>query len=197
MKPGTQFLAPDLSAPLDLAAHLALAPRDGTVKGMFFRKVLDETRAVTGRSLRDGSYLQFRDYPLADWLILLHEAARYAYPKLPMRAGLKQLGRSMYPTLADSMVGRVVLSVAAGNLVRALPVYPRLWSLISNHASAEVDELTPGRVVIRLRNAWDFLDSFEFGALAAGMGLFGIDAHVKVALLGPCDADYEVTWVPA
>lgn len=197
MKSRTHYADPDLSAPLDLAAHLSRAPRDGTVKGMFFRKILEETKAVVGRPLRAGNYFPFGDYPLADWLTLLHESAGYAYPKLPVRAGLRHLGRSMYPTLADSMIGRVVLSVAAGSVMRALPVYPRMWSLISNHASAEVDELTSGRVVIRLRNTWDFLDSFELGALAGGMGFFGIDAHVKVALLGPCDADYEVTWTPA
>jgi uncharacterized protein (TIGR02265 family) len=195
--PRVPYLDPDHAAPLDLAAHLALAPRSATVKGMFFRKILDETASVMGRPVRAGAYFPFSDYPLADWLTLLHDAARYAYPKRTVRAGLARLGRAMYPTVAGSMMGRVVLSVAGGSIMHALPVYPRVWSLLNNHSRAEVDELTPGRVVIRLRSVWDFLDSFEHGALASGMGMFGIDARVKVAVLGPCDADFEVTWAPA
>jgi uncharacterized protein (TIGR02265 family) len=190
------YLEPDHAAPLDLAEHLALAPRHATVKGMFFRRILDETASVRGRALREGRYYPFSNYPLADWLRLLHDAARYAYPERPVRAGLARLGRSMYPTVAGSMVGKVVLDVAGGSVMHAWSVYPRLWSVINNHSRAEVDELTPGRVLIRLRGVWDFLDSFQQGAMIGGMKFFGIDAEVRVAVLGPCDADFEVTWKP-
>lgn len=189
-----RYAHPVLTAPLDLAAHVAHAPRGGKVKGMFFRNVIDETRRVSGKVIASRPYFAFSDYPLADWLTLLHDAALVAYPKDPIRAGLRRLGRSMYATFVESMVGKVVFSVAAGNVMRALPLYPKIWSVISNHGTAEVDELTPGRVVIRLRHVWDFVDSFEVGALEGGMSFFGIDADVKIAVLSPCDADYEITW---
>ena len=78
--------------------------------------------------------------------------------------------------------------------MRALPLYPKIWSVISNHGTASVDELVPGRVVIRLRNAWDFIDSFQLGSLEGGMRFFGISANVNIALFSPCDADFEITW---
>ena len=188
------YVEPVWSAPLDLAAHRALSPRAGKVKGMFFRKIVDETRTITGRALAVRPYFPFSDYPLDEWLVLLHDAARYAHPHEPVRTGLRRLGRSMYATFAESMVGKIVLSVAGDSLMRAVPLYPRIWSVISNHGSAEVDELTPGRVVVRLRNVWDFLDSFQLGALEGGMGCFGVQAHVKLVSLSPCDADFELRW---
>jgi uncharacterized protein (TIGR02265 family) len=189
-----RYVSPVLTAPLDLAAHLALAPRHGKVKGMFFRRIVDETRSVTGKSISTRPYFPFSDYPLADWLTLLHDAALYAYPKEPVRAGLRRLGRSMYATFVESMVGKVVFSVAQGNIMSALPLYPKIWSIVSNHGTAEIDELTPGRVVVRLRNVWDFLDSFQLGALEGGVAFFGVHADVKIHPITPCDADFEVTW---
>lgn len=161
---------------------------------MFFRRVVEETRVISGKVLATRSYFPFADYPLSEWITLLHDAAVHAYPKEPVRAGLRKLGRSMYATFVESMVGKVVFSVAAGNVMQALPLYPKIWSVISNHGTAAVDDLVPGRVVIRLRNVWDFVDSFQVGTMEGGMRFFDVRADVKVAVLGPCDADYEVTW---
>lgn len=190
-----RYRAPDLRAPFDLEAHLALAPPDGLVKGMFFESVAREVRAVSGRSVRDDTrYHAFASYPLRRWLTYLHDAALTAYPREPVRAGLRRLGHSMFPTFSRSMVGKVVFSVAGGDLLRSLPLYPKIWSIISNHARAEVDELQDGRVVIRQRNVWDFVDSFQLGSLEGGMQVFGKRARVRVHVLSPCDADFEVTW---
>lgn len=194
MESTARYLPPALTTPLDLGAHLALAPKHGRVKGMFFRRVVDETKARTGKPLDGRPYFSFSDYPLADWLTLLHDAAAYAHPREPVREGLRRLGRSMYPAFADSTVGKVIFSVASGSLMRALPLYPKIWSVISNHGTAEIDELRPGRVVVRLRHVWDFVDCFQVGALEGGMAFFGVEADVKVAVLGACDADYEVCW---
>ncbi|MEI8256647.1 MAG: hypothetical protein WCJ30_13315, partial [Deltaproteobacteria bacterium] len=92
--------------------------------------------------------------------------------------------------------GKVMFSVAGSNLMRALPLYPKLWSVISNHGTAAVREITPGRAVVGLRNVWDFLDSFQLGSLEGGMAFFGVTADVKVALRGVCDADFVITWKP-
>ena len=195
MQNDLRYVRPDPKVPVDLAAHIALAPAGGKVKGMFFRKVLDEVQRKGGPSIRERSYFTFSDYPLADWLTLLRDAAAAAHPRDPIREGLRKLGRSMYPTFADSTVGKVLFSVAGRDVMRALPLYPRIWSVISNHGTAAIDELTPGRVVIRQRNVWDFVDCFQLGSIEGGFGFFGIHADVKLAALSPCDADFEVTWI--
>jgi uncharacterized protein (TIGR02265 family) len=188
------FVLPVLTTPLDLAAHVAGAPAHGKVKGMFFRRIVEETRSLTGRAIDGRPYFPFSDYPLPEWLNLLHDAARYAYPREPVRVGLRRLGRSMFPTFAETTVGKVIFSVAGNSVMRALPLYPKIWSVISNHGTAEVDELRPGRVLIRLRYVWDFVDCFQVGSLEGGMAFFGVDAAVKVHVLSACDADYEIRW---
>ncbi len=193
--PSIPFRDPDLSAPLDLEAHKRLVPVDGTVKGMFFQSVAEEVRKVSGRSPSSAMrHVPFRDYPLVQWIDYLVDAAHVAYPQRPAREGLRRLGQSMFPAFYASMVGKVVFSVAGGDLHRSLPLYPKIWSVISNHAYAEVDELTSNRVVIRQRHVWDFVDSFQLGSLEGGMRVFGKNPHVKVAVLSPCDADFEITW---
>lgn len=190
-----RYLAPDLRAPLDVAAHRARVPRTGIVKGMFFESVAREVRAVSGREVkRDARWVPFRNYPVLDWVDFLTASAETAYPDLPLREGLHRLGRSMFPAFARTMVGKVIFSVAAGDLLGSLALYPKIWSVISDHASAEVDELREGRVVIRQRNVWDFVDSFQVGSIEGGMAVFGKNATIRVAVLSPCDADLEVCW---
>lgn len=189
------YRAPDLRAPLDLEEHLNLAPPDGLVKGMFFESVAREVRSVSGRSVRDDvRFHAFASYPVRHWLSYLHDAALIAYPREPVREGLRRLGYSMFPAFSRSMIGKVVFSVAGDDLLRSLALYPKIWSIISNHARAEVDELRDGRVVIRQRNVWDFVDSFQLGSIEGGMRVFGKRARVRVHVLSPCDADFEVTW---
>ncbi len=186
---------PDLRAPLDVAAQLALVPEKGAVKGMFFESVAREVRLVSGRAVPgEQRFLTFTNYPLRRWLDFLAAAAATAYPNDPLRGALRRLGRSMFPTFSRSMVGKVLFSVAGDDLLRTLPLYPKIWPVISDHASAEVDELREGRVVIRHRNVWDFNDCFQVGSLEGGFAVFGKEATVRVAVLSPCDADFEVCW---
>lgn len=191
---GIVYRAPDFESALDVAAHRDLAPVDGRVKGMFFEDIATQTKVIAGQRLDSTRYIPFRGYPLRLWLDHLARSARFAYPNLPVREGLRQLGRSMFPTFYASMVGKVIFSVAGGDLHRSLELYPKLWSVISDHASAEVAELTSRRVVIRQRNVWDFTDSFQIGSLEGGFSVFGQRASVRIATLSPCDADFEITW---
>ena len=60
---------------------------------------------------------------------------------MPVREGLGRLGLRMYPTFVDSTIGKVVFAIAPNDVMRALPLYPRIWSVIGNHGRAAVDEL--------------------------------------------------------
>lgn len=186
---------PDLCAPLDVARQAALVPATGVVKGMFFDSVAREVRAVSGRAVPgERRFLAFTNYPLRDWLEFLATAAATAYPNEPVRGALRRLGRSMYPAFSRSMVGKVVVAFASDDIVHTLPLYPKVWQMISDHASAEIHGLREGRVVIRHRNVWDFNDCFQVGSIEGGFAVFGKNATVRVSVLSPCDADFEVCW---
>lgn len=194
IRAASPYVLGDFKAPLDLEARRAKLPSGGTVKGMFFRTVLADAKRRAHVELRDHPYHAFRDYRLSDWIDLLVEAAAVTYPGAPPREGLRRLGRDMYPTFVDSMLGKVIFAVAGGDLHRALALYPKIWSVISNHGTGVVKDISVGRCVIELRNVWDFVDSFQLGSLEGGMAFFGRRAEVRIRVLSDCDADYEITW---
>jgi uncharacterized protein (TIGR02265 family) len=192
--PRSRFRAVDFRGPLDLDARRRKMPADGTVKGMFFRTVLAAAKQKARVELRPRPYQAFRDYPLADWLELLVQAGAAMYPNVPPREGLRRLGQGMYPTFVDTTVGKIIFAVAGGDLHRALALYPKIWSVISNHGTGAVRDISVGRCVIELRNVWDFPDSFQLGSLEGGMAFFGQRADVRLEALSECDANYELLW---
>jgi len=184
----------DFTGPLDVKHRLRQLPSNGTVKGMFFRRVIADAQRRAGVTLRDHPYHAFRDYRLSDWIDLLVTAGALTYPGAPPKEGLRRLGRDMYPTFVDSMLGKVIFAAAGGDLHRALVLYPKIWSVISNHGTGAVTEMSVGRCVIQLRNVWDFVDSFQLGSLEGGFAVFGRRATVHIETLSDCDANYEVQW---
>ncbi len=190
----TRFARADFHGPLDLDARRRRLPSNGTVKGMFFRTIIAAAKLRTQVDLRPHIYHAFRDYRLSDWVELLVEAGALMYPNLPPHEGLRRLGQGMYPTFVDTTVGKIIFTVAGGDLHRALALYPKIWSVISNHATGVVKEITVGRCVIELRNVWDFTESFQLGSLEGGMAFFGQRAEVRIEVLSDCDANYEITW---
>lgn len=192
--PASRFVVGTFRGPLDLDARRRNLPSDGTVKGMFFRTILSAAKQRAHVELRDHPYHAFRDYRLSDWIDLLVEAGAAMYPNVPAREGLRRLGQGMYPTFVDTTIGKIIFTVAGGDLHRALALYPKIWAVISNHGTGAVRDISAGRCVIELRNVWDFPDSFQLGSLEGGMAFFGRRAEVRIEVLSDCDANYEVTW---
>jgi uncharacterized protein (TIGR02265 family) len=190
----SRFVECNFRGPLDLEARRRKLPSDGTVKGMFFRTILGAVKQSTGVELRPHPYHAFRDYRLSDWVELIVEAGAVMYPALPPRAGLHSLGHHMAPTLVNTTIGKIILTAAGDDLHRAFALYPKLWSVISNHATGHIRDITVGRCVIEQRGVWDFPDSFQVGSLKSGMAFLGCKADVRIEVLSDCDANYEVTW---
>src|SRR5947209_14896875 len=92
------FVAPDWSAPLDVATYVHGAPRTARIKGMFAAAVAEGARA-RGLALPSARerYLPFSDIPQSEFALLLVEAATSFFPDAPLRGALRELGRSAYP----------------------------------------------------------------------------------------------------
>jgi uncharacterized protein (TIGR02265 family) len=63
---------------------------------------------------RNGKYLAFSDYPLADFLRITHAAAKKKYPALPSREAHRLLSRSTFEVFAQTTFGRVVVTLVSG-----------------------------------------------------------------------------------
>lgn len=189
------FHLPEWSAPLDLAAHLRLAPAESTVKGMFLQQIVEAALAASGTRLGRGEYSAVKDYPLHEWLELLVRGAGLTHPDVPVREGLRRLGQRCYPMLAESMIGKILVSVAGNDINAILRVAPRVYRVSSTIGAVEVSFLEPQRAIIQLREIWDFPDAYQVGIYEGGLRALGRSGEVRVRVLGPASADLELVWV--
>ena len=188
------FVAPDWSEPLDVAAYLASTPRTARIKGMFPAAVADSARSrgLTLPSARER-YLPFSDVPVAEFASLLVEAAQSFFPNAPLRIGLRDLGRSAFPVLIQTMVGRVVLSTAA-DMPSALQAGTKAYVVALPTCRVEILELSEKRAVIMLKNVYYFLDSHHVGVFEGLAKSIGLRVTTRVRMRGKFDGDFELTW---
>ena len=191
----SDFVALDMSSPLDIDAHVALVPPGATVKGMQFQALLDEC-ARRGKPIAGRRYLGFRDYPGTELVELLVLTAERVWPDVPLREGLRRVGRIAYPTLRESLLGSVVFK-AIGNDI------PRLWSLIekgyalsASSGRARVLEHRDLEVIVRLEDMYSFVDAWHVGILEGGVLTYGSEPDVKIRKLSATAADFRVRWSP-
>src|SRR4051794_11113794 len=133
-----QFLPPSWEAPLDVGAYLAATPAHATSKGMFTAALVTEAkrRGIALKHARDH-YVAFKDYPMAEHMQVLCEASRAFFPGLPLRRGLRALGRDAYATFNNSMIGKVTLD-SASDIPSALRVTAKGFGIGMTLARVEV-----------------------------------------------------------
>lgn len=192
----TGFTIPDMSAPLDLEAHLAMIPAHATIKGMFFSDLVRETRKVDGREIGRRKYIGFKDYPIVEWVELLVETAQLCYPTLSVREGMRRLGRLGYTTFLESLPGKVMVATVGRDLNRMALLTSKIYAVTNNVGTAKLAESEEGRVVVELRNVWDFPESYNLGSFEAAANAFDVIAEIKVCCHSICDADLLITWRP-
>jgi uncharacterized protein (TIGR02265 family) len=190
------FQLPDFEVPLDLETRLDEAPEDGRVKGMFFQSILEQVAAAGASYPTEQRYFGFKDYPLRDFLRILGEAAPLAHPGESPREALRRVGRQVYPTFVQSMVGKVLFGMVGDDFSAALSLAGKAYRISQTVGSAEVGENEAGRAIIHLRDVWAFPDAYQVGIYEGGLDVFGLEGEVRVRLLSSCDADLEVRWQP-
>jgi uncharacterized protein (TIGR02265 family) len=188
------FQEPNWDAPLDLAERLAGVPAEATGKGMYFQIVVDAAKAASGQTPGRGRYIPYKSYPAHEWIQVLVECAELAYPRVPRREGMRRLGRLAYPAFAESMVGKVLLSVVGGSITAALRILAQAYRVSGSMGRAEVAVLRDDRATVLLRGFWDFPDAWHVGVMEGGLTALGRVGQVRVRTLSLCDADLELTW---
>jgi len=153
-----------LTAAFSLEAGLATIPPDTTVKGMFFRRHVElmgsdyeVLSATLDAPVKDGKYVAFRDYPQRDYARTIAATSRKRFPSLPGREALRQLAREDFRVFAESMVGKVVMTMAGdmrGTLIRVPDAYKATVPAAKVHAV----DLDPNTVRISFEPLMGFLE---------------------------------------
>ena len=188
------FAVPDWNAPLNVSAYVARAPANANVKGMFFTCITNLATEVSGEPYGRSHYTSFKGYPLTEWLALLPECALAAYPRLPQRKALFELGAHVYTTFITSTIGSVVMSVAGRDFRSAMRLSARAHAAVGSQAQVAIVVDEPQRAVITLRNTPEFADCYHIGLFAAGARAYGVNVKLRVRSHGLCDCDLEMTW---
>ncbi len=185
-----------MRAPLELDARLQALPRAATVKGMFLSNIADLVEQRSGQRPGRKRYVAFTNYPLSEMIELLPQAAKLAYPGLPVREGMRRLGRLAYPTFSSSTIGRVVMSIAGDDPRSALHVAPKAYRLVGNTGTARVVDTGDGEAILELRGVWGWPESYNVGVHEGALDALGVDGEVLVRIHSLCDADLLVRWRP-
>lgn len=155
-------------APFDIATYLGIVPQGATIKGMFFRDLVGQCSKV-GMNLKvKEDYAGYKDYSLRDYMYLLHEAGQMIYPRLGPRRALRQLGRSVFPTFVESLVGRVMLGVMKTDVVSIVKVANKATAAAMSLGRVDTVKAAPGEAVLHLQDIY-FSDSYQVGVFEGVM----------------------------
>lgn len=140
-------------------------------------------------------WISWSNYPLADFMRLILNASRLAYPKESLGEGLRQLGWKAYPSFAATMAGRVVIYAFGDDVEALMQAVPRAYSVSLSGASARVRRLGLGHWEVELRNAYNFPDCYHLGVIEGAVRARGITPEVRIRRCPRrCDLDYELRW---
>ena len=192
-------LSTRLSQPISLEAGLATIPVETTVKGMFFRRHVEglgsdyETVSATlDVPVKDGKYVAFRDYPQRDYARMIAATARKRFPLLPGREALRQLAREDFKVFAESMIGKVIMTVA-GDARGSLMHVPDAYRAIVPGANVHAVDLNPHTVRITFEPLMGFLE-YTLGQLEGVVLAFDGSPLTTIHVIKDGGHAYEVVY---
>jgi len=191
----SEFNPPDWSKPIDLERHLASIPVESKVKGLFFHSALEQAKAATGKVPGRETYHTLLDYPSSELARVLAECAGLMFPDLPLRKGLRYLGQKVFPMMRESTGGKLLFGVAGRDLVSAMKLVGRAYSLFSSNVTARLTSSQESLAVIEIRNAWTFPDCYHVGIFEGAVTSYGRHGMVTIREHSPCDVDLQVYFV--
>ncbi|MCK5690096.1 DUF2378 family protein [Myxococcota bacterium] len=190
----SNFIEINWKAPLELEKRMAGIDKDSTVKGMFVNGIYKQASKKVGKDIADKNYVAFKDYPLGDLLMACVNGAKEAYPALPPREGIRNLGHSAYYAFSGSTIGKVVLSSGSNKWEKVIRLAPKAFSLSTKATKIQVLEQSESEVILSVRHSWAFPDAYHVGIFEAAMEDCGVKGHVKVKYIDFSNLDMQITW---
>lgn len=198
--PNTFIVTPTsvLTAPLDLEARIASAtPRD-TIKGMFFRRVVDVANylgvtaehAQIRHPLPGDRYSAFGDYHVSDYMRWVAAVGRVQHPRLALSEAMRRVANQDFTEFAESRLGSVMLAFT-GTAKSTLARSGSFYAQVLKGPRVESEETAAG-VVIRYREYAGPVEFYPIGTIEGTCRHYRSDYTIEVNVLGPRDADYVV-----
>jgi len=195
------YQTPRFELPVVLEEHVRALPSNATCKGLFFHDVLDRLRksAPNNALLAPGGlgskrYVHFFDYSYGDYMRVLHGTAAAIFPAVPVGEGLRRLGRSSYPALLNSQIGKVLFGVLGTDTRRILELGARGYQVSLNFGRVEVEDLGSRHLRYHFRGLPAYLETYQVGVVEGAMRASGADGRVRVKLANLGNASFDIRW---
>jgi uncharacterized protein (TIGR02265 family) len=188
------FMEPPWTAGLDAESEIRAVPQTAQVRGLMIAPMLATARKRgASPAAQRERYLSFTLYPLREHVRLLVDSCQVAFPELPLRQGLRKLGRGASDAFGASTLGKVTLGAAQGvhDIVSA---FAKGYELNLQPGRACVVESSPRRVVVSLDDIHYFLDSHHVGAFEGVLKRAGVRGRVLIARRSRAAADLLLEW---
>jgi len=192
--PQTVFRDVNWDEPLSVADLRSQIPTGKTERGLSFN-ALKACLKEAGKAVPAGwpTYIPFSRYPVTEHVDRIVETAGLAFGGLPLRRAIFEVGRAGFRHTANSMVLKVIYTLADVTIHTALKSTSKVYQTTGD-GTAEVLVLEEKRVVIAYRGLWSFADCLHVGALHEGFRHYKLEPRFRVRRLGLADVDVEATW---
>jgi uncharacterized protein (TIGR02265 family) len=155
-----------LTGSIDVEATARGIPTTYRVKGMFFARLVEQlgdgfsqVEPQLATPPRFGRYVPFSDYPQSDYVRLTTATAQKLYPNVPLREGVRRLGRDDFNVLATSTIGKITLAAvgdARSVLLKAPFIYEKLapggWTVTGE----PIDDVTVRIEFAPVYGTWEY-----------------------------------------
>jgi uncharacterized protein (TIGR02265 family) len=188
------FFPADDAAPFDPQPHLLGVPADHGVRGLFFNSLLDEAKAQSAAISPARNYVDFKHYPVREWLELLLEAAGRCHPGLSLRGAVRRMGRLAYPTFAASMVGRVMFGILGNDIARVMKVASKGYDCSLTHARVVIVAADDHSVRARFEHSYAFIDAYQVGVFEGAFAACKRQGEVFVRTRSVCEGEIFARW---
>lgn len=187
------FVDPPWDHPLDVDRALLLIPESATISGMFYQALMEAAkRRNVSLRFKEPRYLPFRFYSLLEFSELLVRAASLFQPGVPLREGLRRIGRVGPAALLKSTLGKVTLGAASG-VHEVVAAFAKTYPINLKPSSCTIERQDQNSMVVRL-SAPHFLDCHHVGAFEGTLEHAGVKGGVRIAKRGDTAADLLLYW---
>jgi uncharacterized protein (TIGR02265 family) len=187
-----------LTSNLDLEARLASATSRDTVKGMFYRRVVEVAKylGVTAEAAQlqhaqpGDRYSAFGDYPVTDYFRWVAAVGRAQHPRVALPEAMRRVSSHDFTEFAESRLGSVMLAFT-GTAKSTLGKSGAFYAQVLKGPRVESEE-TPTGVTIRYREYAGPVEFYPIGTIEGTCKHYRSDYSIEVSVLSPRDADYVV-----
>jgi uncharacterized protein (TIGR02265 family) len=185
---------PDFTATLDAEAEIAAVPPEATSKGTWLSTLADRVTSAGQVPVVAGPFIGFKDYPGADFCRLLVQAARVVHRDVPLREGLRRIGRAAYNDINTSLVGRVVFGAVGRDIHRLMALTSKAYEVSGHPQRGEVVEHASNHAIIRLTCIFTFVDCYQPGVLEGVLDVCGLKGTITMKKHSASAADFLAEW---